>query len=132
MFDPGVSHPGFRPEPLEFPFAAAQEALAAIRDKMEDLASFGAGHGEAAAEARVGFEGRAREGFDRALDDGMADVDRCRRQLDDDLEDLERLVAEARRAIEARADAIAGWEQQLDAWNDAMTVTLESINGPRP
>ncbi len=40
MFDPGMSHPGLRPEPLEFPFAAAQQAIAAIRDKIEDLALF--------------------------------------------------------------------------------------------
>lgn len=132
MFDPGVPHPGLRPEPLQFPLAAARAAMAAIRAKIEDLASFRAGHGDAAAEARVGFEGRARQGFDRAFEDGMADIDHSRRQLEDDLDDLERLVAEAQRAIEARADEIVGWQQRLDAWNEAMTVTLESLDRARP
>ncbi len=80
----------------------------------------------------MGFEGRARDGFDRAFDDGMTDIDRKRRELEDDLDDLERLVAEARRAIEDRADEIVEWRQKLDACNDAMTVTLESISGAGP
>lgn len=62
----------------------------------------------------------------------MADIDHSRRQLEDDLDDLERLVAEAQRAIEARADEIVGWQQRLDAWNEAMTVTLESLDRARP
>ncbi len=120
MLDPGVPHPGPRPEPLVFPFAAAHHAIAAIEAKTESLRSFLSEHGDALAEARVGFEGSVREGFDQAMDDGLADTGNCLHQLEADLDDLEQLVAEARRRAEARDGEIAAWQHRMHAYDVAV------------
>ncbi|MDP8930014.1 MAG: hypothetical protein M3O70_15960 [Actinomycetota bacterium] len=120
MLDADVPHPGAQPEPLAFPFAAAHHAIAAIEAKVESLTRFLNDHGDAVAEVRVGFEGSAREGFDQAMDDALADTGNCLRQLEADLADLEQLVAEARRRVEARDDEITAWQQKTQAYDAAV------------
>lgn len=119
MLDPGVLHPGPQPRPLEFPFAAAHSAIAAINAKIESLVWFRDGHGDSAADVRVGFEGSARDGFDQALGEALVDIDQIRRELETDLDALERLITEARHRIEARTEEIAAWQQKLIAYEAA-------------
>lgn len=122
MLDSGIPHPGSKPERLAFPFAAAQEAIAALDAKIAALTSFRDGHGDAAADVRIGFEGAVREAFDQAFDDGMADIDRSLGELHADVDNLERLVARARREIEARDDDIAAWQQKADVYDGASSA----------
>lgn len=120
MLDPGVPHPGPRPEPLVFPFAAAHHAIAAIEAKIESLRSFLSEHDDALAEVRVGFEGSVREGFDQAMGDRLAGTGDCLHQLEADLDDLEQLVAEARRRVEARDGEVTAWSHRMHAYDVAV------------
>lgn len=120
MLDAGIPSPGPQPEALEFPFEVAQRAMAALRAAIEDLGWFRDRHGEAATQARVGFEGQVRQGFDQALDDALAEANFWLGELEADLDELQRLVALARSRIEARNDAIAAWQQHRAAYDQAM------------
>lgn len=120
MSDPGVAYPGPAPEALRFPFEEAQRAIAAMTAHAQAWRSCIRTHGDAAAHARVGFEGQVRRGFDQDLDDAIADVGYSLGTLEEDIEALQRLVRLAQARIAARNAQISAWVGRMNAYNDAV------------
>lgn len=117
-----VPHLGSRPAELRFPFVEANALLWGLGEAGGDLAGFAHGQGEAAAQARVGFEGSARGRFDAAVDNLACIVQLLLRLLHEDAGEVERLILRARLAIEAREDEIACWEQAVADYRAGQAV----------
>jgi hypothetical protein len=126
--DPGMVYPGPAPVPLRFPFAAAQRAIAAINAHIQAWEACLKTHVDAAAHARVGFEGQVREGFDQALDDAIIDIGYLLDALTDDVEQLQRLMYQAQARIESRNDDIAVWRAKMDAYNQAVDAAAQAAS----
>jgi len=110
-----VSHPGPRPDAFAFPFAQAATARSAIDTAAADLRGILAVHSDAVGVARVGFEGQAREHFDRGFAQLMAEVDRGLVDLRTQSDTLADDIDEARRR-EHSLDALADWTRTGEAY----------------
>lgn len=111
-------HPGPRPADFEFPFAEARAAIEALDACAERLVETVGTHRDAAAHARVDFEGDTRQEFDRTLQDTTEDLDRVVQRLREQAGDLEETVTLAEQRRQASLDAIASWDAALSAHHD--------------
>lgn len=114
--------PGPRPPAFTFPFAAAQRLLAALQDAAGDLTGLAGVHRDAAADARVGFEGATRRNFDAALGDLLGALGNERGRLRADAATLAATVAQARTRQQATDDALAAWDQRQRAYRAALAA----------
>ncbi len=113
-------HPGPAPDPFEFPFVAAKDALAELDDAVAVLRTGVERHARASSIVMDGFEGRTADEFRAALagqldaiDDHIATLNRLRDDLEDD-------IAAARRRQETAIEARADWSQRMDSYEAAV------------
>ena len=116
---PRPLHPGPQPARFTFPFAAASAAMEAVDALLDEIDLTVRRHEDAAAAVRPGFEGLARERFDRDLEAALDELRRLRRLLAADLGDLGDDLAEARRRAEAADEARRRWRADLRRWRAA-------------
>ena len=111
-----MAHPGPPPPTFWYPFDEAATAASATEELLSALDAAADAHASAADIARVGFEGVARQRFDRALDEALADLGRIRRLLAADLGALEDDVASARRRAADADDEQRRWSAAERRW----------------
>lgn len=114
-----LTHPGAAPPLFRFPVAEASAAMDAISALIDEIDLTVSRHEDAAAAARPGFEGLARQRFDRDLDAALDELRRLRRLLAGDLADLGDDLAEGRRRAEAAEEARRRWRADLQRWRAA-------------
>ena len=119
MGDEVVSHPGARPESIEFPFAAAHAVIAAIDVEIDDLVACAAGHESGAAQALFGAAGQSTTAFEQRLTTRLSDLALRRHHLREQQDEIQRQITLARDAVMARERAIDHWHIRMDAYREA-------------
>jgi hypothetical protein len=112
MGDVDTGYLGPRPEPLRFPDEAAKKARDAMTNLREKWQACLSTHVHIVVPARIDFEGRVRQEFDQRFDQAMDDIRLVSEMLDDDMAALGELIEQAQRAIEARNEEIAEWDER--------------------
>jgi hypothetical protein len=112
MGDVDTRYLGPRPEPLWFPFDAADGALDAMTNLCEKWQACVRTHEDAVVPARIDFEGRVRQEFDQNFNQAMDDIRNIEGLLQGDIDALGELIKHASRVIEARNQEIAEWDER--------------------
>jgi uncharacterized protein YukE len=123
----GAPHPGARPLQFQFPFAEAEDALAAIADAIAELQSMVSVHDSAVVSARVNFEGQTRDGFDQGFEQLMAETDSGIQLLENQRSDLEDDIQTAHRRQADSLDAIEDWGQAMQRYREASALQAQGV-----